>query len=221
MKLVETLGARVRRLRLALNLKQGDLASLVPGMSASAISQLENNLTKEPKGKNLVALAKALQTNADDLLDGTVGPVNPFVGGVPLVPIIGFAIATPEDDGYFSDGDYPGEGYIPWPTRDPNAYALRVKGDSMQPRIRPGELIIVEPNVRVSPGDDVVVRTISGRRMVKQLLLQRAGEITLGSINQAHQQTTISLVDVESMQFVCAIVPRGASVHEISSSEDE
>ena len=50
--------------------------------------------------------------------------------------------------------------------------------------------------------------------MVKQLLLQRSGEVTLGSINQAHQQTTISVAEIESIQFVSAIVPRGTNVKE-------
>lgn len=133
------------------------------------------------------------------------------------VPIVGNAVATPDKDGYFDDMGFPvgaGEGYLPWPTKDPNAYALRVKGDSMQPRIRPGELIIVEPNKAVAAGDDVVVRCKDGRKMVKQLLLKRDGEVTLGSINQAHRQVTISLDEIESLQFVTAIVPRSSFVKE-------
>lgn len=134
------------------------------------------------------------------------------------VPIVGRAIATPDQDGYFTDGDFPvghGDGFIPWPSRDPNAYALRVKGDSMQPRIRPGEYLIVEPNRGVAPGDDVVVQLKNGRKMVKQLLLMRAGELTLGSINQAHHQVTIALEDLEGApQFIAAIAPRTSYIRE-------
>lgn len=133
------------------------------------------------------------------------------------VPIIGFAIATPDEDGYFSDMGFPpgaGEAYLPWPTKDPAAYALRVRGDSMQPRIRPGEMIVVEPSATVNPGDDVVVKTRNGRKMVKQLLLRRGSEVTLGSINQTHKQTTISIEEIESIHFVAGIVPRNAFVKE-------
>lgn len=152
-----------------------------------------------------------------DQINHEVREPGALVSNVSDVPIVGFAIATPERDGYFTDGEYPvghGEGFIPWPTRDPNAYALRVKGDSMQPRIRPGELIVIEPNVKAELMDDVLVRTRDGRRMVKQLLNRRAGEITLGSINQAHQQQTISVEEIESIHFVTAIVPRGANIKE-------
>lgn len=53
------------------------------------------------------------------------------------------------DDGYFCELQYPvghGDGRINWPTRDPNAYALRCKGESMKPRIRHGEFVVIEPN---------------------------------------------------------------------------
>jgi phage repressor protein C with HTH and peptisase S24 domain len=129
------------------------------------------------------------------------------------VPVIGFVVATPDQDGYFDDASYPpgaGEGYLTWPTRDANAYALRVRGDSMQPRIRPGEVILVEPGTNISPGSDVVVRCKDGRKMVKQLLFQRGQEVTLGSINIAHRQVTIDVSEIESMHYVSAIVPAAA-----------
>lgn len=133
------------------------------------------------------------------------------------IPVIGFAVATPDEDGYFDDMGFPpgaGETYLRWPTRDPNAYALRVKNDSMAPRIRPGELIVIEPGTNVNSGDDVLVKTRKGRKMVKQLLYQRGGEATLGSINSAHKTLTISIAEIESMHFIGAIVPRGADIEE-------
>jgi hypothetical protein len=46
----------------------------------------------------------------------------------------------------------PRRGLRRYPSRDPNAYALRVKGDSMRPRIKPGEFVLVEPNTPPQPG---------------------------------------------------------------------
>jgi phage repressor protein C with HTH and peptisase S24 domain len=126
-----------------------------------------------------------------------------------LSQVIGFAIATPDQDGYFDDmGLEPGASseFVPWPTRDKNAYALRVRGDSMQSRIRPGEIIVVEPNTEAMPGQDVVIRTKSGRKMVKRLLFKRGDEITLGSINDAYKPVTISVAEIESVHLVAAIV---------------
>lgn len=131
------------------------------------------------------------------------------------VPVIGYAIATPDQDGYYSDGDHPvgfGDSLIRWPSADPNAYALRVRGDSMQPRIRPGEIIVVEPNRSPEPGDDVLVKCRDGRKMVKQLLYRRTGEVVLGSINQRHNQVTVSVEEIEALHFVAGIAPRGTDV---------
>lgn len=165
---------------------------------------------------SLSGVARETGRSLEQLIEPeTVGEPRPTGYGPVMrdVPIIGNAIATPDFDGYFDDMSFPvghGEGYIPWPTRDPNAYALRVKGDSMQPRIRPGELVVVEPNVTPLAGQDVVVRTRDGRKMVKQLLIRRSGELTLGSINQDHRQITLALDQVESVHYIAAIVPRGS-----------
>lgn len=128
------------------------------------------------------------------------------------IPLIGHVIATPDTDGFFEDMGFPpgaGELYIPWATRDPNAYAVRVRGDSMYPRYRPGEILVVEPNAAVVPGEDVVVRTRDGRKMVKRLLFQRSGEVELGSINERHKPITIALEQIESMQLVAGSVRSG------------
>lgn len=135
----------------------------------------------------------------------------------PGVPIIGFAIATPDQDGYFTDGDHPvghGEGRLAWGSMDPNAFALRVRGDSMQPYIRPGQIIVVEPGREVQPDNDVLVKLTNGRRMVKHLLIKRPGEYVLGSINQNHPQATVSANEVEAIYYIAAIVPRDATLIE-------
>jgi phage repressor protein C with HTH and peptisase S24 domain len=86
------------------------------------------------------------------------------------VPVVGTAQLG--DDGYWNELQYPtghGEGFVRYPMKDPNTYALRVKGDSMRPRIKPGEFVVIEPNAPVVVGDEVMVQTKDGRSMIKQL----------------------------------------------------
>jgi phage repressor protein C with HTH and peptisase S24 domain len=219
---------RIRRKREEAGLSQAELGRRV-GVSTQAVQQWESTsgVPTAPRRGTRKKVAAALGVSLmwleyGDELPGFVMEeqakyVEGAIAGTRSVPVVGFAIATPDQDGYFDDMGYPpgaGQGYVRWPTKDKNAYSLEVKGDSMQPRIRPGERIVVEPNSHVSPGDDVVVRTKDGRKMVKQLLLRRSGEVTLGSINQQHRQTTISLDAIESIHFIAAIVPRGSTVEE-------
>ena len=104
------------------------------------------------------------------------------------VPLIGFAQAGGE--GYFDDGGYPvGGGWdeVSLPEiADPNAYALEISGDSMEPVFRDGDLVIVSPAAPIRRGDRVVVRTLRGEVMAKQLARRSARRIELHSLNPAH-----------------------------------
>jgi phage repressor protein C with HTH and peptisase S24 domain len=123
------------------------------------------------------------------------------------IPVVG--TAQMGDDGYWDELQHPpgfGDGLIRYPTRDRNAYALRVKGDSMRPRIRPGEFVIVEPNSAVEPGDEVLVKTRDGRSMVKMLSNRRNGLVELRSVNENHPPITLEESEIELMHYVGGIV---------------
>jgi len=51
----------------------------------------------------------------------------------------------------------------------PNAYALRVEGDSMQPRFPTGTVLVVDPDVAPRPGDFVIVKEQTGEIVFKRL----------------------------------------------------
>lgn len=124
------------------------------------------------------------------------------------VPVVGTAQLG--DHGYWHELDYPpghGDGFVSYPSRDPNTYALRVKGDSMRPRIKPGEFVIIEPNSPPQTGDEVLVQTKDGRSMIKQLGARRNGLVELLSVNeQDHRPITIETSDILRMHPVAAIV---------------
>jgi phage repressor protein C with HTH and peptisase S24 domain len=114
------------------------------------------------------------------------------------VPLIGFAQAG--GDGFFDDGGYPvGAGWdeVSLPEiADPNAYALEIAGDSMEPVFRDGDLVIVSPNAPVRRGDRVVVRTRGGEVMAKELQRRSARRVELRSLNPAHPSYVFELADV-------------------------
>lgn len=125
------------------------------------------------------------------------------------VPVVGNVIATPDTDGYFEDMGFPpgaGESYVPFATKDKSAYAVRVKGDSMQPRYRPNEILVITPAAPLAPGEDVVIRTKSGRKMVKRLLAKHATEVELISINDAYKPITLSVEEIETIEIVAGSV---------------
>lgn len=86
-------------------------------------------------------------------------------GGLPLaagrlVPIINKVSAGYPSD--FNDLDYPvgvADDYIRCPDlHDLNAFAVRVVGDSMEPKFREGDIVIFSPASEVHNGDDCFIR---------------------------------------------------------------
>jgi phage repressor protein C with HTH and peptisase S24 domain len=144
----------------------------------------------------------ARQEQKEYAIDNTV-PVSRFS----KLPIVGTAQLG--DDGYWAELDYPtghGDGYIQYPSKDPSAYALRCKGDSMKPRIKQGEYVVIEPNHAPVNGDEVLVKCKRGRVMVKELLYIRDNIVHLGSVNEVHGKISIDQSDIETIHFVAAIV---------------
>lgn len=90
------------------------------------------------------------------------------------------------------------------------AYAVRVRGDSMRPRIRNGEYVIAEPSFLPKPGQDVVVKLKDGRAMVKELLFSNEDEVILGTANDEIAPLMLPLEIIQSIHVVSAIMPAGA-----------
>ena len=121
-------------------------------------------------------------------------------------PVVG--TAKMGDNGYYEAFDYPvgqGDGWVDSYSPDPNAYALRVKGDSMHPAIRHGNFVVVEPNGRCVPGEFVAIVLKDGRKMVKELVIEREHEIVIESVNGNHRQT-LERSDIEKMHPIASVV---------------
>ncbi len=120
------------------------------------------------------------------------------------VPLIGFAQAG--GDGFFDDGGYPVGGSwdeVSLPEiADPNAYALEIAGELMEPVFRDGDLVIVSPAAPIRRGDRVVVRTRAGEVMAKQLQRRSARRVELLSLNPAHPNYTFELGEIAWMHRI-------------------
>ncbi len=145
------------------------------------------------------SLAKVLDATGSSL-GQFVGLLGESVEGAPpqRIPIIGYAQAGAE--GFFDDAGYPaGTGWdeVVFPDLgDPHAYALEITGDSMTPAYRDGDIIILSPTAGIRRGDRVVVRTMGGEVMAKELVRISATRIELKSINPNHPDRTIRRDDI-------------------------
>ncbi len=122
---------------------------------------------------------------------GVIGPVR-------LVPLVGMAQAG--NRGFFDDAGFPvGTGWdeIPFPELgDEHAYALEVSGDSMLPVYRDGDRIVISPAATPRRGDRVVVKTLAGEVLAKQLARLTAQRVDLKSLNPAYEDRSFALQEV-------------------------
>jgi phage repressor protein C with HTH and peptisase S24 domain len=114
------------------------------------------------------------------------------------IPLIGFAQAGA--GGFFDNDGLPtGDGWdeVAFPDiGDEHVYALEITGESMAPLYRDGDTIIVSPGAPVRRGDRVVVRTVEGEVMAKELKRKTLKTVELASLNPDHPDRVLNLSDV-------------------------
>jgi SOS-response transcriptional repressor LexA len=122
------------------------------------------------------------------------------------VPIVGTAKLG--SDGYYVEFETPtghGDGHVEHYSSDENAYGVRVKGDSMHPAIKHGQVVVIEPNGDLVPGENVLLALRDGRKMVKELVIGRPDSVTVASVNGG-ERLTFEREEIEWIHSVAAVV---------------
>lgn len=239
---MNTLGSRIKSLRKAKGMSQKDLALACGWESQSRIGNYEKD-QRQPNLQDLGKIAAALKAPLTELVKDVEGPLPHLSGdalgnifdirypprlkssqGEGLtsagqaktgsVPVVGTAQLG--NEGYFEALDFPpghGDGYLSIHSDDPDAYGLKVTGDSMLPRIKNGEYVLIEPNKSYFSGDEVVVRTTEGRTMIKEFIYLRDGMYRLDSVNAEHPPIHIAASDVIEIHLVGGILKSSRFLH--------
>jgi len=123
----------------------------------------------------------------------------------PAIPVIGLAQAG--DQGFFDDAGFPVGGSwddvrVPG-LRDESVYCLQIAGDSMSPVLRAGDKVLVSPTENIRRGDRVVVKTLEGEVMAKELRLMNDLKIELTSLNPEYPNRTFARTEI---QWIARIV---------------
>jgi len=143
------------------------------------------------------SIAKALAaTNSS--IDGFVQLIGDSSLTVHTVPLLGFAQAGAGN--HFDDSGFPaGKGWgvvtLP-PVHDEHAYALEISGDQLRPIYRDGDVIVVSPATVIRRGDRVVVKTVDGELMIKEMRRRTARTFELQSLNPSQADRTLAVSEV-------------------------
>lgn len=153
---MNTIGSRIKQKRTELGLTQRELAKSIKGANHSSVSQWESDIST-PSSKNLFDLSIALNCDFAWLLKGNfesnIVPVELHSYKVPLISYVQAGAWTESCELRDSTGF---EYIITSLDLSKKAFALKIKGDSMEPEFKEGDLIIVDPEVRPYPGEFVI-----------------------------------------------------------------
>jgi len=136
------------------------------------------------------------------------------LGRKPLSPLPPIPIISYADAGLgrpYTDQDYPpgaSDEYLPRPhdVTDPSAYALKVKGDSMSPKLDENDIVIVSPEKEAGNNSIAVVRTVSDEVYLKKVTF--AGDrVILYSINPKYPPISLKRKEIKFIHPVVWIKP--------------
>lgn len=210
-----SVGKNIKRLRTEIGLQTQKALAALLSVRQSQVSDWENDRFAVIEVSSLIKLAKALHCSVDELLAG-VDPdydrirEDSVAAAVPARPRPDIAVVAEGDalpDGAaWDEREQEPPAVLGWISRpgdvgDPNAYAVRIRGDSMRPAYRPNMVAIVSPALKVRAGDEVYVQLASGECLVR--LLQTSGNgYILQPYNPLHQACLVERGEIEAMHAV-------------------
>jgi repressor LexA len=170
-----TLGDRLRALREQSGKTQRELAALLC-INRVSYTQYENN-KRTPPPDTLRKLAIIFNVSVDYLLGNDVMKANAAKKGV-KIPVLGRVVAGVPIDAVQEILDY--EEITPEMAATGDYFALRVKGASMEPTLRDGDIVIVKKQSTVDSGDIAIVLVNGNDATVKEIKESPAGITLIG-----------------------------------------
>lgn len=170
-------------------LTQAEVAARL-GVDRSTYAKYENGQS-EPNFEMLQKLADLFRSSADFLIGGTDQPSSkngtwvPVLGdvaaGIPIEAVENIVDYEEIDTAMASTGKY---------------YGLRIKGSSMEPRIREGDVVIVRQQEDADTGDTAVVLVNGESATVKRIKKEPDGGLWLLPNNPAYDPQHYSPAEV-------------------------
>ena len=171
---MKSIGERIKEARKSAGLTQLELAKKTE-LSRSYIGDIEKD-RYNPSVSTLQLIATATNTPLEDLLPSTK-TVSPAGRGV-RIPVLGRVVAGIPIEAVEEILDY--EEITPELAATGEFFALQVKGSSMEPTLRDGDVVIVKKQPTVDSGDIAIVLVNGNDATVKEVKEGPAGITLIG-----------------------------------------
>jgi repressor LexA len=210
-----TIGERLREARQNKMMDQGTLSEKI-GVAARTVQRWEKG-EQIPDGGAILRIARATNVQPNWLLTGegemypppsrpqNVYPLNaPVRRRTPLVDLPLISAVPAGKVATMFHPDYVDTYVTVDDVKDPQAFALKVKGNSMSPRIEDGDVVIVSPQQEVRNGDICVIR-VSGEDTLKKVKIE-GNYFHLIPLNPEFDPVTVRRRDVDFVWKVVKLI---------------
>lgn len=183
------MGERIKERRIALHYTQEELAQKL-GLQKSAIAKYENGRVENIKRSIIALMSDVLECSPSYLmgLDDKIGCRGVKINVLGRVAA-GIPIHAVED--IIDTEEIPAE-----MAKTGEFFGLKIKGDSMEPRIYDGDVVIVRQQSDADSGD-IVIALVNGDDATCKRLTKYAGGIGLISLNSKYEPMMFSEADVK------------------------
>lgn len=190
-----TFGQKIKKLRMEKEWTQSYVGKQI-GVSDRVLGYYESDNRFPKDEKILKALASLYNVTVDYLL----GESQHENGNKALIPVLGTVQAGIPIEAVEDIIDYE-ELHPSMLEHGEEYFALQVKGDSMQPKMDAGDVVIVRKQSDVAHGDTAIVLVNGSEATIKRVLKQEAG-IMLAPNNPAYETKFYSNKDIKELPVV-------------------
>lgn len=176
----------LKKLRESKGMTQAELAKRL-GLSSSTIGMYESG-KRQPNFESAEMIADYFNINLSTLLQGKAEPTQiPVLGtikaGIPIEAMEDIIDYEEISDAMLRKGEY---------------FALQIKGDSMEPRFKEGDVVIVRKQAEVNTGDIAIIMVNGYDATIKKVQLYPGG-INLIPLNPTYNVSTYNAEQVASL----------------------
>lgn len=184
----------LKLLRKQKNITMKQLGEII-GVSESAVSQYENG-KRQPDQTTLIKIADYFNVPIDYILrtNTTTYNLNKSVMRIPVLGIVAAGIPIEAIENIIDYEEISSEQINP----NFDYFGLKIKGDSMSPRIQDGDVVIVRKQSDVDSGDVAIVCVNGDSATCKQIKKHTEG-ISLIPYNTSHEVKFYSNQEIESL----------------------
>lgn len=195
---MNNMGAYIKQLRKEHGMTQGELGQKMnPPLQRAAIAKWETGRTQNIKRSQIEQLSQLFNVKPSELMRIRKEDMNEYyqdmeeTSGI-KIPVLGKVAAGIPIEMIEDIVDY--EEIPQSMTKTGDYFALQVKGDSMQPRICEGDVLIIKKQDDAESGD-IVIATVNGQDATCKRLMKYEEGISLISLNQKYDPMFFSNSD--------------------------